>query len=137
MKINGHGPDFQKEYAKWSGNTPSQNVTTLHSEYGIKPKQHRKSGKTLSGKWRVEYIRYNYKNGGIYCETVKEKPTTKTESMKIFKMACSKDYPAWLQQYVSSVVVGGWKVIEYHESVNGGQRNLTTEQIEMRKGVSQ
>jgi|WetSurMetagenome_2_1015567.scaffolds.fasta_scaffold225915_1 hypothetical protein len=116
-----HGNEFQKEYEKWTGHPMTMYVSTLNHDRKIVPKpKTRGAGKTLVGKWKVEYIRYEHKNSGVYCETIKENPMTKTEATKIFKMACDKDYPAWLYQYVSSAVAHGWKKIEYHESVCGG-----------------
>jgi hypothetical protein len=124
LKISGHGPNFQKEYVKWTGNPESEYVTTLNSERYIKPKAKRGAGKTLRGKWKVEYVRCTrepYPNSptgyAISQVAVKEKAMTKTEAMKIYRMACSKNYPAWLFQYVESTVAHGWKKIEYHERV--------------------
>ena len=116
-----HGNEFQKEYEKWTGHPMTMYVETLKHEPKIvlKPKK-RGAGKTLVGKWKVEYVRYNHVDGGIRCETVKEDPMSKTEATRIFKMACGKDYPSWLYQYVSSAVAHGWKKVEYHESVRGG-----------------
>lgn len=127
FKIHGHGNDFQKEFEKWSGHPLTKYVTSLNHNPTVTIKK-RGAGKTLEGKWRVEYVRYSRMpqassptGYGIYCHTVKEKPTTKTQATKIYKMACSKDYPAWLFQYVSSTVAHGWEKVAYHESVKGGQ----------------
>lgn len=116
-----HGNEFQKEYEKWTGHPMTMYVNTLVHDRRIKVKpKTRGAGKTLVGKWKVEYIRYEKVDGGIRCVTVKEDAMTKTEATKIFKMACGKDYPAWLFQYVSSAVAHGWKAVEYHESICGG-----------------
>jgi hypothetical protein len=126
-----HGNEFQKEYEKWTGHPMTMYVETLNSHNKIKPKpKTRGAGKTLVGKWKVEYVRYNRVDGGIRCETVKENPMTKTEATKIFKMACSKDYPAWIYQYVSSAVAHGWKKVEYHESVCGGGEHPIPKTVE-------
>jgi len=114
--IDGHGPDFDKEYDKWK----VDGTGICSSRYIVPKPKTRGAGKTLVGKWKVEYIRYEKVDGGTRCVTVKEDAMTKTEATKIFKMACSKDYPAWLFQYVSSAVAHGWKKAEYHESVCGG-----------------
>jgi hypothetical protein len=121
FKIRGHGNDFQKEFEKWTGHPLTKYVSTLNHNSTVTTKK-RGAGKTLEGKWKVEYVRYERVTGGIYCRTVKEKPMTKTQAMKIYKMACSKDYPAWLFRYVSSTVAHGWEKVAYHESVKGGQK---------------
>jgi hypothetical protein len=128
LKIGGHGNDFQKEFEKWTGDHLTKDVSTLNHNRMITTKK-RGAGKTLEGKWKVEYVRYertpcaSSKTGyGIYCKTVKERPMTKTEATKIYKMACSKDYPAWLFRYVSSTAAHGWEKVAYHESVKGGQQ---------------
>lgn len=128
FKIGGHGNDFQKEFEKWSGHPMTKYVNTLNHNNSITVKK-RGAGKTLEGKWRVEYVRYERQpcsssptGYGINCKTVKEKPMTKTEAMKIYKMACSKDYPAWLFRHISTTVAHGWEKVAYHESVNAGQK---------------
>ena len=114
---HGHGPDFFKVYEKWTGVAGTSGCDIKFERY-IKPKpKTRGAGKTFIGKWKVEYIRYNHVDGAIKCETVKEDPMSKTEATKIFKMACGKDYPAWLYQYVSSAAANGWKKVNYHESI--------------------
>lgn len=127
-----HGNEFQKEYEKWTGHPMSMYVNTLVHDRNIKVKpKKRGAGKTLVGKWKVEYIRYERVNEGIKCVTVKENPMTKPEATKIFKMACSKDYPAWLFQYVSSAVAHGWKKVEYHESVCGGSKKPIPKELKL------
>lgn len=127
FKIPNHGNEFQKEFEKWTGHPMTMYVPTLKSARGISVKK-RGAGKNLEGKWKVKYIRYNREECrtsptgfGIRCETVTGRPMTKTEALKIFRMACSKDYPAWLYQYISSSVAHGWKQMDYHESMNGGR----------------
>jgi len=128
FKIRGHGNDFQKEYQKWTGCAePTMYVKELQHDKQIKVKPRRRgAGKTLLGKWKVDYIRMTrvpdpspQSKTGYYIrqETVKTKPMTKTNALKIFRMASSKNYPAWLYQYVESAVAHGWKKIEYHARV--------------------
>ena len=125
FKIHGHGNDFQKEFEKWSGHPLTKYVPTLDHNRTITTKK-RGEGKSLEGKWKVEYVRYDripfersQTGYAIHCVTVKERPMTKTQALKIFRMACSKDYPAWLFQYISTAVAHGWKKVEYHESTRG------------------
>ena len=122
----GHGPRFHALYDKWK----VEGGKDIHGSGRLVPKAKRGAGKSLEGKWKVEYTRYERVPSdssptgyAIRCIGVKEKAMTKTQALKIFRMACSKDYPAWLFQYVSSSVAHGWKLVERHESKKGGQRN--------------
>lgn len=120
FKISGHGNDFQKEFEKYSGHPMTRYVPTLNRAHQIAPKK-RGEGKTLEGKWKVDYLRVervrcddNPAHDGFRNVPVKEKAMTKTQAMKIFRMATSKNYPAWLYQYVSTTVAHGWKLVDRH-----------------------
>lgn len=140
LKIPNHGNGFQVEYAKWiriarevdDYKTPdrvedklTKYVPTLESAHHIKLRK-RGEGKTLEGKWKVKYIRMTLidvppnrldptPHKAWKQETVRTRATTKTEALKVFKMAMGKNYPAWLLRYVRNSVAHGWKVEEYVE----------------------